>query len=385
MGSRLLQFQSYGKWFMLLSLATAICLLHLPSYSCTYSRDLPICTPQVSFQLTNTTPTATLFLSTVKEVSMLLSYVAIDLGWNVNFPKPNDYDTSNLVNTFDPSNKYHVNLFGYCKWQPLSNKATWYCMDNPNGLDIISMIVRDLGAQLGVLSHTNTKILSDSLWILYRSIFDSFYKFVHDDDYRADKVASFLQSLQQGGPLPSVDQFKTVTLLLKCFEKLTNAIQVTELCSFALIIIAIALATVACVMDILAAREEKHSATSDKLPKALFFKQITLKLSYAVVTCSLFYQIGMAVYFLALFSIRYPYDYKVKVMTFNPDTGYWLSVLRFVMEFWFAVACYIGLSLSRRRPSKEVDDLDWKDEEQTPDSGETAICVSTRGSTRIQV
>ncbi|AET37403.1 Sma2p Ecym_1152 [Eremothecium cymbalariae DBVPG len=372
MGSRLLQFQSYGKWFMLLALALAICLLHLPNYSCTYSRDLPICTPQFSFQLTNTTPTATLFLSTVKEVSMLLSYVAIDLGWNVNFPKPNDYDTSNLVNTFDPSNKYHVNLFGYCKWQPLSSKSNWYCMDNPNGLDIISMIIRDLGAQLGVLSHSNTKILSDSLWILYRSMFDSFYKFVHDDDYRANKVASFLQSLQQGGPQASVDQFKTVTLLLKCFERLTSAIQIAEICSFGLIVLSITLASVACVMDILSAREAKYRHTNYRQNRALFFKQITLKLAYAVVTSTMFYQIGMAIYFLVLFSIRYPYDYKVKVMTFNPDTGYWLSILRFIMEFWFAIACHIGFSQMKNKGNSK--DSHWKDESRTPDSGDTAVC-----------
>ncbi|AMD22077.1 HGL263Wp [Eremothecium sinecaudum] len=372
MGSRVLRFQAYGKWFMLLALSLAICLLHLPNYSCTYSRDLPICTPQFSFQLTNTTPTATLFLSTVKEVSMLLSYVAIDLGWNVNFPKPDDYDTSNLVNTFDPSNKYHVNLFGYCKWQPLSSKATWYCMDNPNGLDILSMIVRDLGAQLGVLSHSNTKILSDSLWILYRSMFDSFYKFVHDDDYRANKVASFLQSLQQGEPLHSVDQFKTVTLLVKCFENLTWAIQVTEICSFVLMAVAFLLSCVAFILDLMSNKEALYTNRTERQARSQLAKLVTLRISYAAVTASMFNQIGMAVYFLVLFSIRYPYDYKVKVMTFNPDTGYWLSILRFFMEFWFAVTCHLSFSQQKNKLAN-AKSAQWKSEGETPDSGNTAV------------
>lgn len=140
-------------------------------------------------------------IGSIKELLKLISYLAIDLGWSNDLADPSIYDDENLVDTFNSENIYKVNYFSYCKKN--GDKRT-YCVRNGNyGRDVIGILVRDVGIQLGKVSslHTNdTQILGDSLVIAYHLALNSIRKFIRGDRSRGNAFFNTFLDVDSDSP-----------------------------------------------------------------------------------------------------------------------------------------------------------------------------------------
>ncbi|SCU90506.1 LAME_0E08856g1_1 [Lachancea meyersii CBS 8951] len=149
-------------WFSILALLLAIVLLHIPNASCTSVAGPRSCIPQYKIRFLEVPDRDQDILQGAKGLLRLLSYVAVDLNANGKAAASADYDDVNLVNTFNPSNYFKINHLGYCKEQPSVTKIPCYCTNNLNGLEPISMLVRDVGVQFGITSSKNPYMMGNS-------------------------------------------------------------------------------------------------------------------------------------------------------------------------------------------------------------------------------
>lgn len=158
-------------------------LLYLPNFTCTSSKLLPLQTPQFTFTIVASSNVAKELLGSICEFLRLLSYLAIDLGWNSSLIDQASYNDDNLVNTFNAGTVYNINFNGYCK-QNTTEPA--YCLSNEHyGMDIISILMRDVGVQLGQLSPlytNNTKVLGNSFAYTYDITIQSVRRFLSNMD-----------------------------------------------------------------------------------------------------------------------------------------------------------------------------------------------------------
>lgn len=189
----MLIFKRFIVWTILFGITTTQFLLYLPNFSCTSSIGLPICTEQFSFSIIGTSTITRDFIASVKEFLKLVSYLAIDMGWSNSLADPEIYNDENLVDTFESENIYRVNYFGYCK---KNNNQRMYCVPNGNaGMDVLTILVRDVGIQLGKLSSVhvnNTTILGDSLVLTYQLALSSLRKFLKGDRYRGNALSKVI-------------------------------------------------------------------------------------------------------------------------------------------------------------------------------------------------
>lgn len=204
----------YLTFIVLILFTLLIWFSHLSYFTCTSSADLPICMPQYVFHFKDDTPTSKVLFSTIKEFFSLLSFFTLDFNWDIDLNQLEDrYNQSNLINIFHPSNKYEANVFGYCKRQKNDKKIDHYCIDNTNGLNIISILVRDLGFQFGVLSQNNVKITSDSFWIIYQTLVTSLDRFLADDR-RGNTLFKYLAPNDSN----EIELWKTRLSLIRSYE-----------------------------------------------------------------------------------------------------------------------------------------------------------------------
>lgn len=182
-------------------------LLYMPDFTCTISSGLPLCAPQFSFSIIEDSPTTKDFVASVREFLKLLSYMAIDLGWSTELMDSEIYEEKNLVDTFHHNNVYKVNYLGYCK---VGHSGKNYCtLNGDSGMDVLEILVRDVGIQLGKLSTAhvnNTKILSDSLVLTYHLTVSSLKSFLKNDRHRDNALTNILFGLPIS-PQPDSDSF----------------------------------------------------------------------------------------------------------------------------------------------------------------------------------
>lgn len=137
----------------------------------------------------------------------LISYLTIDMGWSNELTDPSVYEDENLVDTFQPDKVFELNYFGFCK---RSNRSKIYCTSNQNyGMDVLEVLVRDVGIQLGNISTTRsneTKKFGDSLVLTYRLALTSIRDFLKHDKHSGNALSKALI----GTPDPNVkDQSPT--------------------------------------------------------------------------------------------------------------------------------------------------------------------------------
>lgn len=152
----------------ILCVALAQLLMHMVSISCTSKTGERFCHPQFTLTFSGPPVGSDGLLLALKDLLKLLSYMAIDLGSHHSLPQDADYDEINLVNTLESSNTFKVNFLGYCKDQPMIRELKNYCTKHNSGLDPISLIMRDMGIQFGLLSSKNPKIMGESFVYTYK-------------------------------------------------------------------------------------------------------------------------------------------------------------------------------------------------------------------------
>ncbi|KAL3240415.1 Sma2p [Nakaseomyces bracarensis] len=180
-------------WTLLFFLAITQLLLYLPDFSCSVSVGLPLCTPQFQVSIvTGTRPTQD-FVTSVRQFLKLVSYLAIDMGWSKYLESAHIYNDENLVDTFNPNNGFSINYFGYCK---STDGRRVYCISNSdNGMDILGILVRDVGIQLGKLSpqyETNSRLLGDSLVLTYHLAVSSLRSILRSNRYKNNAFSKLL-------------------------------------------------------------------------------------------------------------------------------------------------------------------------------------------------
>ena len=115
------------------------------------------------------------------------------MGWSNELMDSKIYDDSNLVDTFESTNIYKVNYFGYCKSTIDKNI---YCSANGDaGMDVMGILVRDIGIQLGQLStiHENaTKTMGESMLFMYHLTLTSMKEFLRNDRKRENGLLKIL-------------------------------------------------------------------------------------------------------------------------------------------------------------------------------------------------
>lgn len=180
-------------WVLLFFMAITQLLLYLPDFSCSISTGLPLCIPQFNVNIVTGSRTTKDFVSSVRQFLRLISYLAIDMGWSKYLADPHIYNEENLVDTFDTDNLFKINYFGFCK---KTSGKTKYCVANGDcGMDVLGILVRDVGLQLGRLTQryeNNTRILGDSLVFTYHLGLSSMRKFLRNDNYRNNAFSKLL-------------------------------------------------------------------------------------------------------------------------------------------------------------------------------------------------
>lgn len=194
-------------WAVLLVLSLSQFLLYLPTTTCTTSKGLRLCAPQFTVTVIGGSNTANEFIGSVREFLRLISYLTIDMGWSNELTDPSVYEDENLVDTFQPDKVFELNYFGFCK---RSNRSKIYCTSNQNyGMDVLEVLVRDVGIQLGNISTTRsneTKKFGDSLVLTYRLALTSIRDFLKHDKHSGNALSKALI----GTPDPNVkDQSPT--------------------------------------------------------------------------------------------------------------------------------------------------------------------------------
>ncbi|QLQ79941.1 hypothetical protein HG537_0C05900 [Torulaspora globosa] len=171
--------KKFVAWIIMLIIALTQLLLYIPIFSCRDTGPSPVCIEQFRFSIIGSSAITEEFINSVKEVLKLISYLAIDMGWSTRMTDSEIYREENLVDTFDAENVYSVNHFGYCKKK---HNSIVYCARNGHsGMDVLGILVRDIGIQLGMLSisHQNeTTMVGDSLVLTYHLGLTSLKKFL---------------------------------------------------------------------------------------------------------------------------------------------------------------------------------------------------------------
>ncbi|QLL32421.1 hypothetical protein HG536_0C05900 [Torulaspora globosa] len=236
-------------WIILLIVALTQLLLYIPILSCRNTGSF--CVEQFRFSITGSSAITEEFINSVKEVLKLISYLALDMGWSTGLTDSDVYREENLVDTFDSENVYSVNHFGYCKKK---HSTILYCAHNGHsGMDVLGILVRDIGIQLGMLSmpHQNeTTMVGESLVLTYHLGLTSLKKFLKAKQTSAlSKVLLLEDGQAESGKISGASQFARGVALARFLQlanagvliMLINEISVSVLCMLAVLVYGITL------------------------------------------------------------------------------------------------------------------------------------------------
>lgn len=167
--------------------------------TCTGNKHLPICCPQFTFSLMDESSLGKELINSAREFIRLLSYLTIDMGWSSNditrfnetYGTNDIYADKYLIDTFHKGMCFKVNYNGYCKYSSnkYATKRKCYLNEN-NGMDIMTILMRDIGIQLGELSslsQNDTLKLGNSVVYTYKLATRSLFHFIRKD-YKEDNM-----------------------------------------------------------------------------------------------------------------------------------------------------------------------------------------------------
>lgn len=293
-------------------------------------------------------------MNSIKEFLKLLSYLAIDMGWSKDLTDTDIYKEEKLVDTFDSENVYKVNYVGYCKKR---YGERLYCIQNwDSGMDVLGILVRDIGIQLGMLSmsHQNeTRLLGDSMVLTYHLSLSSLRRFLRgdqgnalsklviaDDDSTQSRSASKTSSYSKGVEM---------AYCLKMVNKLLLLIHFCEL-TLSLLFLAAVLAFGIC------------------LVLRLKIKVLALILRIGVSTTAFLGTMsitGMIMYFLVLKSLEPPRDptrlsSKWDIIQVSLGSGFIIGCIRYAIQIILVPVTFV---ITRHYSAGENETKELKDED----------------------
>ncbi|SCU97778.1 LAFA_0G13212g1_1 [Lachancea sp. 'fantastica'] len=231
-------------WFSILTSLLAIILLHVPSVSCNSLAGPRFCIPQYTVRFLEVpNPDQNIFVG-AKSLLTLLSYVALDLNAKGKAANLEDYDDVNLVNTFNSPNRYKVNHLGYCKEQPSVTKIPRYCINNRNGLEPVSTLIRDVGVQFGITSSKNPYMMGNSFVYAFKLGLSTLLEAgkngtTHPDDNVFAKYVTNDPSSDSDAPVRDLSRWQSVAELLVVLQHLCWSISFINLVEFLLCVLVV--------------------------------------------------------------------------------------------------------------------------------------------------
>lgn len=177
---------------------------------------------------------STIFLQIIKDFLKFFNYVSIDTS--INEIILSDSNTME-IDTFAKGNKYKVNEFGYCK---ISEQARYcYCNEN-NGMDLFSILIRDIGIQIGLNSRkyiNESKIIGDTTVFSYQVGLDMMSKYMR----RQKKIKNDNESRE----------YSKMVIILKLLIKINKMNYYSNIIDIILIIINLILITMLFISSII--------------------------------------------------------------------------------------------------------------------------------------
>lgn len=205
-------------------------LLYIPVFTCQGNSRLPVCTPQFTFNVIETTNLSRELMSSIREFLKLLSFLAIDMGWNPHMETSGLYNDQNLVDTFNTDNYYKVNYYGSCKYK---NGVKVNCFNNEHyGMDIMTILIRDIGLQLGNLTNTESNdavLLGNSVVYTYKLVMKTLYNFIMNDK----KEENMFSRILLNSSLTKQNDLSRIFVLMNWFLRFNYFIRLTidiEMC-----------------------------------------------------------------------------------------------------------------------------------------------------------
>ncbi|CAR26630.1 hypothetical protein ZYGR_0H04480 [Zygosaccharomyces rouxii] len=343
-------FKRFIVWTILFGITTIQFLLYLPNFTCTVSTGVPLCAAQFNFSIVGTSTITKDFIDSIREFLRLISYLALDMG-RVGATDPKIYNEENLVDTFDPDNVYKVNFFGYCK---KSGYHRAYCVQNgDSGMDVLSILVRDVGIQLSKLSSSpanNTKVLGDSLVLTYHLSLSSLRRFLKGDRRNSNAFSKILLGAQDTGTDDDrADKFGKgvdIAYVLKVFNKILFFWQVGEFASSFVCLITVI------VFGLVLMFGKRHRS----LPLML---KCSSSILIIVATVTL---LGNTVYFLFLKLLEPSHDYSQTpdwaLLQVTIGSGFVICCARYMLQLLFLPVTFLTANhySIRRKPKKDSDD-----------------------------
>lgn len=342
-------FKRFIVWSILFGITIIQFLLYLPNFSCMVSTGVPLCTAQFNFSIVGTSNITRDFIDSIREFLRLISYLALDMGW-VGATDPKFYNEENLVDTFDPDNVYKVNFFGYCKKNGYHRA---YCVQNGNsGMDILSVLVRDVGIQLAKLSSfpaNNTKVLGESLVLTYHLSLSSLRRFLKGDSRNSNAFSKILLGAQDTGMdddrANKFGKGVDIAYVLKVFNKILFFWQVGEFAS-SFVCLAIVLG-----FGLVLTFGKKHQL----LP-------VMLKCSSSIlIIAASLTLLGNTIYFLSLKLLEPSHDYSQAsdwaLLQVTIGSGFIICCARYLLQLLFLPVTFLTANhYSNGRDVKESND-----------------------------
>lgn len=228
--------KNFILWIILLVMVLTQLLLYIPIFSCRNSGPTPVCLEQFRFSIVGASAVTEEFISSIKEVLRLVSYLAIDMGWSTDLGDSDLYREENLVDTFDAQNTYKVNYLGYCKRR---HNTVLYCAPNGHsGMDVLGILVRDIGIQLGMLSSSHvddTTLLGNSMVLTYHLALSSLEKFLKAEQTSAlSKMILLDDDTSSSEGKPHVSQFARGVALARFLQVANGSVFIVLLCELSL-------------------------------------------------------------------------------------------------------------------------------------------------------
>ncbi|ODV83324.1 hypothetical protein CANARDRAFT_187001, partial [[Candida] arabinofermentans NRRL YB-2248] len=109
-------------------------------------------------------------LATIHDSIKVVSYFAMDLGTNKVNTEFSDEEIDG-IDSFSIENIYRLNYFGYCRFNYMNNIES--CDTFSSGLDLASVLVRDAGVRLSMISKQgNPSDIGNSLVSAYHALLE---------------------------------------------------------------------------------------------------------------------------------------------------------------------------------------------------------------------
>ncbi|KAH3900018.1 Sma2p SCDLUD_004335 [Saccharomycodes ludwigii] len=323
-----------------------------------------ICWSQFQLSFKSCTHVSKKFLESAQELLKLLSYLALDL--NVTDNKTYEVmHNDQLISTFNTSDLYKINFFGYCKKNKNTNYI--YCINKLQGLNLPMIFIKDIGLQFGRISTRNAQLVSDSLLF----ICEKFIQFInsyssnnnrnYEDniyDYILRRIFNIEKYEKMENSIRTLQQYTKKYILFKKIILSVNSILFIEL-------LLCILGGLVCIVSLLLTLSQNSRVQRYQivfLSTSTIIQTITLLLSITINLFIIIYcrKLGNLTYF---DNSNTTNKNDTEIFNVSMDTGFYINICRtlfqvMVLAIHLIMPTCTNITISNTITKKDVEDCD---------------------------